>query len=428
MQKRSIKKIVVYSHDTYGLGNVRRMLAITEHLLDNIPELSILLISGSPMIHSFRLPKQRFDYLKLPCIGRTLSGNYIAKNLGTNFDELVEVRSQIIQAAVSNFKPDVMIVDKKPRGISNELQSTLELIRDSMPTTDVVLLLRDILDAPHVTQRIWLKNNYFQSIEHYYHSILVMGSQEVFDITQEYLFPEKITKKVIFCGYINRNHITSKTADPMLFSDSQKPRVLVTVGGGEDGFLPLKHFINGLTQCGSNDTFSTLIVTGPEMSQRHKEDIYNSTKSLNHLKVVDFIPDLVTHMQTADLIVSMAGYNTIVEILALNKPAIVIPRIKPVKEQLIRAEHMDKLGLLKCIHPDELSPEYLMNEVTTQLGQRMNGTKAIDIINFDGLSTATRTIKSLLDSHNNEFRPTHQVNKTINLSNRPMGGACSVFS
>jgi predicted glycosyltransferase len=428
MQKRSYKKIVVYSHDTFGLGNIRRMLAITEHLLNTIPDLSILLISGSPMIHSFRLPQQRFDYLKLPCIGRTLSGNYIAKKLGTNFDELVTVRSQIIEAAVSNFKPDVMIVDKKPRGISDELQSTLELIRDSMPATDVVLLLRDILDAPHVTQRIWLKNNYFQSIERYYRSILVMGSQKVFDVCREYRFPKKIAKKVIFCGYINRNDISSKAADTTLFSDAQKPRVLVTVGGGEAGFTPLKHFINGLTQYDRACGFSSLLVTGPEMSQRHREDIQNSTQSLNDLKVVDFTPDLTAHMQAADLIVSMAGYNTIVEILAMNKQAIIIPRVKPVQEQLIRAMHMDKLGLLKCIHPDKLTPKCLMQEVSVQLEKGKNGSKAVDIIDFDGLNTVSHTIALLLNNDKGKISPEHRVNKPFSLIDIPVEGACSVFS
>jgi len=428
MKKGGIKKIVVYSHDTFGLGNVRRMLAITEHLLENIPELSILLISGSPMIHSFRLPAQRFDYLKLPCIGRTLSGDYISKKLGTNFDELVALRSQIIQAAVSNFSPDVVIVDKKPRGIADELTSTLELIHHSMPATDVILLVRDILDDPQITRQIWLKNHYFQSIECYYHSILVMGSQVVFDVCEEYGFPTKIAKKVIFCGYINRNQLAVNAKTPLQFSDLNKIKILITVGGGEDGLAPIKHYLNGLKRNVQNGALSTLIVTGPEMSQQHKKDIQNSAKVLNHVQIVDFIPDLAAHMQAADLIISMAGYNTIVEILAMNKPAIVIPRVKPVKEQLIRAEHMDKIGLLKCIHPDELSPEHLMNEVTAQLGKQKSTLKAIDIIDFDGLNTVTENIASLFVNDREKICDENLANKVFNLNKLSVEGECSVFS
>jgi predicted glycosyltransferase len=428
MHKTEYKKIVVYSHDTFGLGNIRRMLAITEHLLDSIPDLSILLISGSPMIHSFRLPQSRFDYLKLPCIGRTLNGDYIAKRLGTNFNELVEVRSQIIKAAVANFSPDTIIVDKKPRGIADELHPTLELIHKQMPGTNVVLLLRDILDEPQVTRQIWLKNRYFQSIERYYDSILVMGSKKVFDLCQEYRFPEKIAKKVVFCGYINRSHIIAETRIHKLFSQSARAKVLLTVGGGEDGFLPLKSYLHGLPQLGGNEPFSTMIVTGPEMSQQHQKEIQSCAKPLQHVQVVDFVPDLTEHIQAADLIVSMAGYNTIVEILAQNKPAIVIPRIKPVSEQLIRATRLDKLGLLKCIPPNELSADRLIQEVTSQLQKPVNNFNAADSIDFNGLATTTRAIEMLMNGNKKKNFIPYRKNRAFILSDKPMEGACSVFS
>jgi predicted glycosyltransferase len=87
-------RLMVYSHDGFGLGNIRRMLAICTHLLDSIPELSILVVSGSPMLHSFRLPK-RLDYIKLPCLNRGASGEMSAKYLGTEIDETVKLRSEL---------------------------------------------------------------------------------------------------------------------------------------------------------------------------------------------------------------------------------------------------------------------------------------------------------------------------------------------
>jgi predicted glycosyltransferase len=122
-------------------------------------------------------------------------------------------------------------------------------------------------------------------------------------------------------------------------------------------------------------------------------------------------------MKAADLIVSMAGYNTIVEILSMNKPAIVIPRIKPVSEQLIRAVHLDKLGVLKCIHPAELSAKSLIDEVNNQLGKCRRTKKAIDIIDFNGLRTVTRAIGSLLDNNKQAVCSTkHRAKKSFNLT------------
>jgi len=65
---------MVYSHDTFGLGNIRRMLAICSHLHASIPDLSILIVSGSPMLQSFRVA-QGIDYIKLPCLKRTEGGS-----------------------------------------------------------------------------------------------------------------------------------------------------------------------------------------------------------------------------------------------------------------------------------------------------------------------------------------------------------------
>jgi predicted glycosyltransferase len=49
-------KVLIYSHDTYGLGNIRRMLAISRHIVDRDPNASVLIVSGSPMLHAFRIP------------------------------------------------------------------------------------------------------------------------------------------------------------------------------------------------------------------------------------------------------------------------------------------------------------------------------------------------------------------------------------
>ena len=63
----------------------------------------------------FRLP-QRLDYIKLPCLNRGLSGELCAKYLRMPTEETVALRSQLIHSAVTHFKPDILLVDKKPTG------------------------------------------------------------------------------------------------------------------------------------------------------------------------------------------------------------------------------------------------------------------------------------------------------------------------
>ncbi|MEL6166375.1 MAG: glycosyltransferase, partial [Cyanobacteria bacterium J06628_3] len=170
-------RIIVYSHDAFGLGNIRRMLAICEHLLSEIPELSILLLSGSPMLQGFRLPKG-LDYIKLPCVNRGNTGQVAVKFLGMDVDEIVKLRSELIFSAAVNFQPDLFLVDKKPYGIKNELAATVKYLHSNLPKTKLVLLLRDILNKPEQTVSEWQKNDYCEIIEKFYKLLLVVGSQK----------------------------------------------------------------------------------------------------------------------------------------------------------------------------------------------------------------------------------------------------------
>jgi predicted glycosyltransferase len=71
-------RILFYSHDAYGMGNIRRTLAICEHLTKTMPNAAILIITGSPIIHSLQMPP-RVDYVKLPCLTREDNESFSAK-------------------------------------------------------------------------------------------------------------------------------------------------------------------------------------------------------------------------------------------------------------------------------------------------------------------------------------------------------------
>ncbi|HFD13625.1 MAG TPA: glycosyltransferase, partial [Crenotrichaceae bacterium] len=356
-----MKKIVIYSHDTFGLGNIRRMLAITQYMLDEHTDLSILLITGSPVIHNFHLPPDRFDYIKLPCLARDQAGQYDVKQLDINFENIVSLRAQTIKVAIQKFSPDLVLVDKKPCGVAKELIPALQSAENPDNKIQWVLLLRDILDKPSTTQRIWRKNAYTETIERFYQRVLVVGSADIFDIRHEYALPEKVYRKTEFCGYLHRVISTQAEKLKQINQSHDKRIVLVTPGGGEDGYQLINHYLNGLRTRPLPVGYKSLIVTGPEMSADHQQQILVKAKQLKDVEVKIFTADLQAYMALSSLIVSMAGYNTLCEILSLNKSAIVVPRVKPVQEQLIRAERFADHGLLHCIHPDQLSANKLLD-------------------------------------------------------------------
>ncbi len=359
---------MVYSHDAFGLGNIRRMLAICQYLLETFADLSILVVSGSPALHRFRFVPG-LDYIKLPCLGRNSSGQLAVKFLETQTDETIELRSQLILSTVAHFKPDLLLVDKKPDGLAGELQRTLNFLETHHPQAKLVLVLRDILDRADVTVRQWQQQGYYDIVSTRYDRVWVVGTPEIFNVCQEYRFPPSVARKVEFCGYIHR---ASPQRSPSAIRQElnvkpDEPFVLVTSGGGGDGYHLVRTYLEGLLSQPEPRRVKSSIVLGPEMSRSQQQTLTEMADACPHAQVSEFTDELTSYLNAADLVVSMGGYNTVTEILSFKKRAIVVPRVYPVEEQWIRAERMAKRGLFRVIHPDNLTPKILMEQVFEEL-------------------------------------------------------------
>lgn len=390
-----MKKILVYSHDTFGLGNIKRMLDISQHLVATYANVSVLIVSGSPMVHAFRIPS-RIDYIKLPCLVRTLTGSYDVKYLDLGYENTVRLRTNLLTNALLDFSPDLILVDKKPLGVSNELSAGLELLQRRAALPKLVLLLRDILDSPEATADVWRKQGYHEAVQRFYDRILVVGSQEIFNLTTEYQFPASSRSKVQFCGYLRRDRgpqMREQIRRELQIDD--QPLVLVTAGGGEDGYHLLSTYLQGLKALHNDTRIRTLLVCGPEMSELHRRRIHQSA---NHpgLTIQDFTNDMMGWMDAADVVVSMGGYNTICEILTMGKRAIIVPRVRPVQEQWIRARRMERLGLLRAIHPDELTPAGMMRAVAEELHTDKVDPRSAYDVDLDGMSRIANCVSALL--------------------------------
>ena len=403
--KGEYRKIMVYSHDAYGLGNIRRMLAICKYLLKSNPNLSILLVSGSPMLHDFRLPPG-LDYIKLPCLNRGW-GQMAVKYLNADLESILRLRSEIILAAARNYQPDLVLVDKKPTGIEGELQPTIEYLKHNLPTTKLVLLLRDILDTPEKTIAEWQREDYYSQVEALYDRILVVGMQEIFDLVREYQFGEAIADKLRYCGYIRKDLglKNRQTIRQELGIGKDEKLILVTPGGGEDGYYLISNYLQGLTQQRDNfawQNIHTLIFCGAEMPPQHQRQIYQQARELPGVTIKEFTNDMMSYVNTADLVVSMCGYNIITEVLQKGKKAIVVPRIKPGREQLIRAQSMAKAGLIQTIHPEELNPDLLVKIIFNSLAATKSSLGRVNNLEFSGLPQVANHLSGLLFDRNIE--------------------------
>ena len=354
-----MKKLLFYSHDSYGLGNIRRMVAIASFLVNRHRDLFILLLTGSPMYHAFRTHPQ-IDYVKLPCLSRDMSGEYQPRLKCFQPSQLKSLRAQLILSTFNEFKPDLCLIDKKPTGLSGELSPIFNAC-DTCNKCNLILLLRDILDSPTKTKQIWEKHQYHRTIEQHYDEVLVVGDESVFDLPKEYDFPSTVKSKTSFCGYLSKP-VTDLIPSPFESTESSK-QVVIAVGGGNDGEVLIDTYLNTLEIADFPEHLHHHIVLGPEMDDETADRLTSKANQHKHTTVERFNPDFISLISNADLVISMAGYNTVCELMSCNTPAILIPRSVPVEEQLIRAQKLSGKGKFEYLDKEEMTPNDLLRRM-----------------------------------------------------------------
>ncbi len=145
-------RILMYSHDTFGLGHLRRCRTIAHSLVERFKGLTVLIISGSQIAGAFGF-KARVDFVKIPSVIKLLSGDYASVGDLIDLQDTLAMREALIFETARLFEPDIFIVDKEPMGLHNEVESTLVSLQ--MKGCRTVLGLRDVMDAPELLEEEW---------------------------------------------------------------------------------------------------------------------------------------------------------------------------------------------------------------------------------------------------------------------------------
>ncbi len=349
-------RVALYSHDTMGLGHMRRNLLIAEALATSPQTPSILLIVGSRESARFPMPPG-VDVLSLPALYKDAQARYHARSLDVPLAEIVDLRSTAIRAAVESFSPDVFIVDNVPRGALGELDSALELLR-RRGRTRCVLGLRDVLDDAEQVRAEWAKAQNIAAVRRYYDRVWVYGDQNVLDVGREYRLPPDIRKRIQYTGYLDQR---SRRA-PLGHTPSGDGRVVsCLLGGGQDGLALASAFV----QAELPTPYERVLVTGPMMSPASRDTVFNLAGARSRLSIVEFVNDPAALMRSSESVITMGGYNSVCDVLSHDVRALVVPRVRPRTEQLIRATSLARRGLLDVLHPDALTPGALRDWVCT---------------------------------------------------------------
>ena len=344
------KRIFLYSHDTYGLGHIRRTLKIANTLVSS-GEASVLIASASPKASSF-FTREGIDFINLPGIIKERAGSYAPRDLDLSLPELINLRSDIFLSSVKSFIPDIILIDKEPLGVGGELLASIDFAHRNFKNCQIVAGFRDILDAPERVAAEWEERDTIRVLEKYFHKILVYGEREVFAFDQEYRLPESLKSKLHYTGYIDpaSDQLSNEQYSYLPDFETSRALTLVTAGGGGDGEDLILPFVE-LLESGLKIEQNFILLTGPFLKGEIARRAWKLGERRSDVQVRHFISEPRVLMAQCQRIFCMGGYNTMCEAISEGARPHVLGRSQPRLEQTLRVKHFEALGWCQALNP-----------------------------------------------------------------------------
>ncbi|MEP3848375.1 MAG: glycosyltransferase [Paracoccaceae bacterium] len=382
------RRVMLYSHDTFGLGHLRRSRAIAAALTHSGVATSAIILTGSPVAGRFTFPES-VDHVRLPGVKKLADGSYASQSSGTDIEETTALRAGIIQSTIDQYEPDMLIVDKEPTGFRGELLPTLETLAHR-GRTRLVLGLRDVLDEPEVLAEEWARKGAIEATEQFYDELWVYGPRSVYDPTVGLPLSAEVRKRMHWTGYLRREIVDAADVP-------NEPYILVTPGGGGDGAAMVNLVLSAYEQ---DPTLGpkAMLVYGPFLSGDTRVEFEARVARLNgRVIAVGFESKIEALFAGAEGVVSMGGYNTFCEVLSFDKRAVIVPRTTPRLEQWIRASRAEELGLVKMLDEkrDGLTPQTMSTIIQGLPHQRKPSDSGADGL-LDGLNVVIERTRQLV--------------------------------
>lgn len=390
----SCERVMIYSHDTFGLGHLRRACAIANAMVADNPVVSVLIISGSPVIGNYEFGPG-VDYVRIPGVVKQPDGDYRSLNLNMDLDEAVALRAAIIARTVEAFRPGLFIVDKEPTGFRGEALPALKLLRAQ--GARLVLGIRDILDEPAMLVPEWTRKGAVAALKDYYNEIWVYGLPKIYEPLQCFELDSEVKERIVYTGYLKRE--MPRESRLSRYPDfTQDPFVLVTTGGGGDGEDVIDWVISAY-ETDDPPTIPAMIVFGPFLNRERRNGFMARIAKIPQLDAIGFDSKLEVLMDRAAGVIAMGGYNTFCELLSFDKPALIVPRTRPRLEQYIRAVQAEKLGLVRMLAEENSMRD--PKQMAIAIKGLLNQGKPSDVV-VPGLLDGLDVIKERLASFRKE--------------------------
>ncbi len=360
------KRLLFYCQPVLGIGHYIRSRAIVRALRD----FDVCFVNGGEIVRGLEMPPE-VEVVNLPALKSDAEFQQLQLSEPVqSLDEVKAQRTQQLLATYDRIKPDVVVIELFPFGRRKFDFELLPLLNAIQPSTKVVCSLRDILvskrqQSQFEEEACALMNRYFD--------LLLIHSDPNFQRLDE-TFPRvnELTCEVRYTGFVagtvpravasvSQDGEQSQNPSQLATARGTVPAILVSIGGGRVGHELIECAIAASALLAIPHHLH--IVTGPHCPNETFAQLQQRIAAQPTITIERFTPDFPSLLQQTDLSISMAGYNTCMDILSAGVRAILYPFTgNNNQEQTIRARKLEQLGRVRLIQ--QLNPERLAEAIT----------------------------------------------------------------
>jgi predicted glycosyltransferase len=385
-----MKKLMFYCQHILGMGHLVRSMEIIRGLMS---EFQVCFINGGEIIKDFPFP-DGVEIINLPAI-KTDTEFQTLQVVDTRLTlaEVQEIRKNQLLEIFDRFQPDILTIELFPFGrgkFSFELIPVLERVKASTKPIKVVSSLRDIIVTK--TNRIRYEEKVCNLVNAYFDLLLVHGDPNFYPLQETFTRISDIKCPIVYTGFVVQESAQNSEAQQIITSED--PLILVSVGGGRFGHELIDCMVDTAPILATKIPHHIQVFTGPFISDDKLQNWQEKVSDRQNIRVSRYTPNLLAYMQKADLSISMSGYNTTLNIMTTGVKAMILPFTgNDDQEQKMRAERLDKLGVVQMIQPHELEPEFFANKIINYL-QTEHKTIEFD---FKGVQKTAAFLKNLIN-------------------------------
>nr|RNJ67210.1 MAG: glycosyl transferase [Leptolyngbya sp. IPPAS B-1204] len=390
-----MKRLMFYCQHILGIGHLVRSLEIVRGLLQDF---EIFFINGGEVVDGFPVPRvphgpegHQVHLINIPAI--KTDSEFRELQIPDGFQTVEQVlahRRDLLLSIFEQVQPNVLMIELFPFGrrrFSAELIPLLEQAKAA--DTKVVCSLRDIVvtkqdRARHEEKICRLMNQYFDLL-------LIHGDPQFMPLEVSFSRVQDLNCPVHYTGYVAQMNGPDPAEVPI--PSVPQPLILTSVGGGRFGHELLHCVAQASKFLDDQIPHQIQMFTGPFCP----DDVYASLRDMalqrRNLTVERFTPHLLHYMQQADLSISMAGYNTTMNVLTTGVRSMLLPfQGNDDQEQRLRSERLAELGIVQVIQRQDLEPERFAQKVIASLQQ------APASIRFDmqGVEKTAQLVRSMV--------------------------------